>query len=277
MDLPIRSAREVKWGEIKALEMTLRLPLRGELFQVYCFRAGGLLIDCGPPKWARLVHPWLAPDPPEALALSHHHEDHSGNAAMIREQFGCPVFAAEATSKLMAQRFPMLPYRLVLFGRPRSLLPEPFPEPFTVGNLTLEVIPTPGHSADHMAFYERNRGWLFPGDLYLGDKVRVGKKEESIPGQIHSLRMLLNLNFDALFCAHKPIPSGGKAHLQAKLNFFVSVQEQVLHFHRLGLPVREIMRRLHWPEKTAWKWLTTFDVSGEFLIRSVITGSGEAE
>src|SRR6267143_4423746 len=35
-----------------------------------------------------------------------------------------------------------------------------------------QVIHTPGHAADHVALFERERAWLFAGDLYLAPRLR---------------------------------------------------------------------------------------------------------
>lgn len=40
-----------------------------------------------------------------------------------------------------------------------------------IGNRKLEVIHTPGHSPGHMCFYERERGYLFTGDLIYKGKM----------------------------------------------------------------------------------------------------------
>lgn len=40
---------------------------------------------------------------------------------------------------------------------------------FQVGDYTLEVVATPGHTEGHMCLYERNRKLLFSGDHVLGD------------------------------------------------------------------------------------------------------------
>jgi len=71
---------------------------------------------------------------------------------------------------------------------------EPGPQPsiwlqhgmtLQTAGLSLEVLHLPGHSAGHVGFYERSRGWLFQGDvLFQGG---IGRTD--LPGQDHAALM----------------------------------------------------------------------------------------
>ena len=50
-----------------------------------------------------------------------------------------------------------------LQGQPTSVLHDG--DLLDVGSRTLQVIHTPGHSPGHCCFYERDKGWLYSGDL----------------------------------------------------------------------------------------------------------------
>lgn len=56
---------------------------------------------------------------------------------------------------------------------------------------TWDVIETPGHAIDHLAFLNRETGQLFTGDLYCQEMTKVILREESIPTIIESLKRVL--------------------------------------------------------------------------------------
>ncbi len=54
------------------------------------------------------------------------------------------------------------------------------PERLETPRFHFQVIHTPGHSADHVALFEPERGWLFLGDLYLAPKPRYLRADEDV-------------------------------------------------------------------------------------------------
>ena len=121
---------------------------------------------------------------------------------------------------------------------------SPYPDRTEVGALSFLPIHTPGHSKDHTVYLEEQHGWLFSGDLYLGDRIKFFRSDERIGEQIASLEKVLTFDFDALFCGHRPRPEGGRAHLERKLDFLGSLHATVSEWVRQGLPERTIVRRL---------------------------------
>src|SRR5690606_18595736 len=80
-----------------------------------------------------------------------------------------------------------------------------------------EVIYTPGHADDHVALYDRENGRLFSGDMYISSTVKVLMKTESIPQMINSLKKLLQLDFNSLYCSHAGYLIEGRKALEMKL------------------------------------------------------------
>jgi len=91
---------------------------------------------------------------------------------------------------------------------------------------------------------ERERGWLFTGDLYIAARTRLLRQDEDLGAEITSLRRMLELDFDTVFCAHRGVLGAGKAALRRKLDFLESLCQQVADLRRQGRSREEITRLL---------------------------------
>ncbi len=255
---------------VRMASMRVTWPGGGKVVEVFSFLVDGLLVDTGLAYLHKPFMQWLAQFPPSQLVLTHHHEDHSGNAAAALKQFGIPGYAHPLAVEKMHSGFSLHPYRLVMFGKPGTCELQPIAPRIETPNYVFDVYKTTGHADDHICLHEPNQGWLFSGDLYLGRRVQVGKKEESIPLQIASLEKLLTLDFDQLYCCHLPRLTQGKTYLREKYDFLVSSRDTILELNRRGLSMGEIRKEMRWPEKWLWRALTLNDVSATHLINSVI-------
>ncbi|MEI7537826.1 MAG: hydroxyacylglutathione hydrolase [Comamonadaceae bacterium] len=152
----------------------------------------------------------------QAILVTHHHPDHTGGVAALRQATGAQVF-----------------------GPQREAMPQPLTQ-LSDGarvqclGLQFEVIDVPGHTAGHIAYYTSGADQapiLFSGDtLFSGG---CGRLFEGTPAQmLVSLKRLSALPDDTrVCCAHEYTLSNlkfacavepGNAALQA---YFVSVRE----------------------------------------------------
>ncbi len=69
------------------------------------YRIGNNLVDCGPSNQWRAVKRFVDEQPVETILLTHHHEDHSGNAARIAKQNQITPFAPELSQKKLSGGF----------------------------------------------------------------------------------------------------------------------------------------------------------------------------
>ncbi|MFN8358099.1 MAG: MBL fold metallo-hydrolase [Spirosomataceae bacterium] len=247
-------------------------PIGKPAMTVYSYYLDGLLIDTAQRHCEEAVKNTLTKRQIEQIALTHWHEDHSGNAQLLQQLTNAPIYAHELTKQKLRTGFPILPYEYYFFGkiRPVTGVILPMPESIETSRHRLVPIFTPGHSEDHYVFIERNKGWLFAGDLFVGVKIKVFRKSENIHQQIASIRQLLKEDFEVIFCGHSPQLSNGKALFQAKLNYFEELVGKVLALHQQGFSEREIRQQLLIREAWGLRLFTFNDVGATYLIRSAI-------
>jgi glyoxylase-like metal-dependent hydrolase (beta-lactamase superfamily II) len=148
------------------------------------------LVDPGPDDAAHLsaVEAALADRDARCVAVlvTHHHGDHAEAARPWGARFGAPVAAASA----------------VVAG-PGGRLLEPG-ERLTLAGTTVDVVPTPGHTSDHLAF-RLESGAVLVGDHVLGRGTSVVTHPEGdVVAYLESLRRVHDLGPSALYCGHGP-------------------------------------------------------------------------
>jgi glyoxylase-like metal-dependent hydrolase (beta-lactamase superfamily II) len=237
---------------------------------VWCYWVDGLLIDTAQRHLQREVLDTLAPQHIDQIVLTHFHEDHSGNAAALRQQHRCPVLASEQTAERIAVGFSLLPYERFWFGSidpcPGAL---PLPALIDTERYHFQPINTPGHSDDHHVLLEAAEGWLFSGDFYIGN-LRLFRRGENIYQMIESTRRVLTYDFDTVFCGHNPVLSHGRRAVERKLHYLETLVERVQAAHKRGLRGQVLVWAAGLNEQ--W-WLRAFtgnDVSAMYLIRSIL-------
>jgi glyoxylase-like metal-dependent hydrolase (beta-lactamase superfamily II) len=234
------------------------------------YRIGRTWIDAGPPNQWSKVREFAEERPPSLVLLTHHHEDHSGNAGFLKERFGCRVLAPEIGRALLRDGFTIQFYRRASWGVPPRVETEPLPALLEdESGLRWQVIPTPGHADDMVCFYEASRGWLFSADLYVASRVRYGRPEDRISLEIASLRRVLTLPFESLFCSHRGPVQNGREGLARKLDYLLSLREQTHELWKAGVSLEEIQRRLLGPED-GMGWVSGFHFCKANLITACL-------
>jgi glyoxylase-like metal-dependent hydrolase (beta-lactamase superfamily II) len=261
------------FGRVKAFELGWS-PVGRPMMTVHLFIVGRVMIDTGLAHMRKAACRLAEEHGIASVLLTHYHEDHAGNAAAIARRTGAPLYAHALTCEKMRRPAPIFPYQHLIWGTAEPAEVNPLPEEFQHDGLRLLPVHTPGHSRDHTVFLEPERGWLFSGDLYLGDRIKYFRADENIADQIRSLRTILAHDFDALFCAHRPVSEGGKDRLAAKLDFLEDFYGRVVALADEGMDVRSIMKQLKLSETRFIKYLCFGNVSMANMVRSVITTRG---
>lgn len=171
--------------------------------------------------------------PVSRILLTHAHPDHAGGAAALAEALDARVLAGadavpplragdeDACGLAAARAAGTYPKEMTMTPVAAEVLP---PGPLTVGDLTLDVVPTPGHAAGHTAFLltEGARTILFSGDLvFARSRVAVLTTPDTDLGALAtSLRRVAALKPDVLLAGHaEPVLSQATTHLNTAVAY----------------------------------------------------------
>lgn len=262
----LKKIKYKKWGDVEAWEMgysPIGKPLMTSTF--YC--VDGVVIDTGLAHARKDVINVLTEKRPQKVLLTHCHEDHSGNALAIKEAFGIPVFGHSYTAHKMSTKLIILPYQIIVWGKAQNLDIFEFPPIIESSKYRFCPIHTPGHSKDHTVYLEKHMGWLFSGDMYLGDKIKFFRADEKFYDEIASIKKILLYDFNALFCGHNPVDRNGKERLQAKLDYLENFSGEVKHLMEKGLTEKEVIHSMKKGDDRVIRWFTMGNVSFANMVR----------
>ena len=243
---------------------------------VYCFLLGDLLIDTAHSNSRPKIKEVFKDKLINQIAITHHHEDHTGNLAYLIHKKGARAYGHEQTVHLMKNGYRVSPLGLAISGRVRKAQLQVIKDGDVIENeqFSLRAIHTPGHTDDHMTYYEADKGYLFSGDLYVADRIKYFEKNESLKTQIESIKKLTALNFDVLFCSHNPKLKNGKERLERKLQLFEDLYGSVLKWHEKGQSTNEILKSLGRKENLFYKYMTAGHFTAENMVKSVLKDEG---
>ncbi len=231
------------YGEVTEYRVS-RTVFKRPLYVAHLFLLDGLLIDTGPAHTAREIRQAFSNLPVRQVAITHYHEDHTGNSLFFEKELKVPVYAHPDTLKIMRNPPKIQIYRQVIWGA------QPPADGFPVGpklitdKFELHVIQTPGHSIDHVSYYEPVNRWLFCGDLFLGEKLTGFMVGENIADHFQSLAKVIALKPEVLFCGLKGRIQGATARLVNKYKQWWNIGLQVKGFYEAGLSRKKIIRKV---------------------------------
>ncbi len=144
---------------------------------------GEVLIDCGPTAGVERLLEGLGERRPRRLLLTHIHFDHAGAAGALVERWpdlevyvhpvGVPHLIDPARLVRSARR--VFGDRFDGLVGPVVPVPEEnirtIDEGMRIGGISSAW--TPGHAVHHVAFFDQDSGWAFPGDI-AGVRLQAG-------------------------------------------------------------------------------------------------------
>lgn len=154
-------------------------------------------------------------DKPVTAVATHVHWDHIGG-----HQYYPDFYAHEAELDWLNGGFPQPMETIKGYVVERCDLPERFHideykffqgkptkvlyggEQIKLGGRTVEVIHTPGHAPGHMCFWEKERGYLFTGDLVYKGMLTAWFPSTDPEAYLKSLEAIASLPAKKIFPAH---------------------------------------------------------------------------
>lgn len=232
-------------------------------YSVSAYLVDGVLIDTGFPAARLDLARALDQLHARGAIITHHHEDHAGNLALLVAR-GIPVAMAPETLAIVRGGGRVGLYRRFAWGTMRA--PVRALEAFHTGPLAL--LPSPGHSPDHHMVWDAERGILFAGDLFLGVKVRVARPGEDPRQLALSLRRAADLRPRLTFDAHRGLIPDGATALLAKARWLDETIGQIDAHIAAGWSDRAITRAVLGREDPV-HYVSSGDLSRINFVRAV--------
>ncbi|NHJ25451.1 MAG: MBL fold metallo-hydrolase [Candidatus Lokiarchaeota archaeon] len=217
---------------------------------------GDYLIDTGisPKRLRKVIKSFQI----NHVLLSHWHEDHiSGNYLIKNKRFYChekdkPII--EDISKMnLYYNTENTPVGEELKNLLDVLRMQNTFVDYTIENdqtfqisadLDLQVIHTPGHTAGHCGFYEKNSKICFFGDIDLTKYPYYGSIDASLIEFEHSIEILENLDIEIAVTGHKN-PIIGKSEIKEEFERYKLILKQrderiLMRFREFDKPINSI-------------------------------------
>lgn len=231
------------YGPLEMVEHIVQIP--GAPMNVYSFLLDGVLIDTASTGLRTQFFEFIEHKTVDHVLHTHFHEDHIGNTAEVIQKFGIEAYIHPMSLTKTPTEMRLPRYRQNVWGPP----PTPFTShaynsTFASKNSVWDIIPTPGHTEDHVALYNRQHGYLFTGDLFVTPKPKIVLVDENILATMASLEKVQKLDFDTMICHHAGVLENGQALIDMKLNYLKELQYRVQKFMNEGLDVFEITKTI---------------------------------
>ncbi len=130
----------------------------------------------------------------DTILLTHHHGDHIAGCQNLMEQFPCDIFGPEKDMN-----------RVPVITKPLN-----DGDTVKIGNFEAYIIETPGHTKNHICYWNKNDNILFSGDtLFL---MGCGRLFEGTPKDMYnSLKKLAALPDETrVYCGHEYTLDNGR-------------------------------------------------------------------
>lgn len=235
--------------------------IRGKFAGEFGFIASYLIVSEGE---ALIIDPGTAGDPGDniekalkdfglnlksdliGIVCTHGHPDHAGGAGRLRRATGAPIMIHAGDAELLRNPSSFLNERLLMdraqrmamkFDKgplrvnyreiePDNLLTNG--QQLQVGDISLKVIHTGGHSAGHCVFHEPRQKMLFSGDEVINFPNDPRKfyvdLSGSIVAKVAALESLSKMDLDYLLPAHDVPALFGDVRIQ-----FEGVRDGIIH------------------------------------------------
>ena len=135
------------------------------------------------------------------ILVTHHHSDHSPLARPLAAATGAPVYGCAVTTKLVEGEVKLE----AGYDDFRPDISVCAGAAIEGAGWTIEAIPTPGHTSNHICYALREENALFSGDHIMGWSTTVITPPDGDMGAyMASLELVRSRGFDTLWPTHGP-------------------------------------------------------------------------
>lgn len=234
----------------------------------------GLLIDSGPHCTAAQLVKVLEQLPPERVVITHAHEDNIGGLAAIHARFPrTPIYASSHALPVIKQPARLHPqlYRRLMWGIPAAYpgiqAIEELGATVSTREYTFRIIETPGHTPDHLSFFEPHQRWLFSGDAFIGGAERMWAREIDLFGVLGTLHTLAGLRPERLFPNSGEVRRNPRPEISEKIGSLMRLCKEVARLDAAGTSNDDMVTRLFEGESPLRVW-TAGHISAANLIKA---------
>ncbi|MHA6259563.1 MBL fold metallo-hydrolase [Sporosarcina sp. CAU 1771] len=221
----------------------------------------------------------------DRIILTHHHSDHTGLVNRITNSQEIPVYAPALSIPRLKRDEKFLSERIDFFeqlynemgcgaagnehiqklkrskdeNHKHRIHADVIPLVGFDNIVSLQVIETPGHSPDHLVFFDQESKWLFGGDLLLS---RISSNAIVEPDQqfnrlptlvqyINSLQTCLLLDVEVVFPGHGPLIYDHKKLITTRLDKINEKAGRILKLIESGISTANDLAKSYYGYKYA--------------------------
>jgi glyoxylase-like metal-dependent hydrolase (beta-lactamase superfamily II) len=211
---------------------------------VSAYLVDGLLIDSGPSYTAEELTDFLEDKGLKMVVNTHYHEDHIAANALLKERYDVELFAHSLAVDKINRLAILYPYQEEVWGYPIPSQVKEIGNNVRTEHFRLDVIYTPGHDRDHICLFERERRWLFSGDLFIGTRPKAIRPMNDIRQTIADLKKAKDLAPRFLFPAPGKVLTEPANVLEQSIEYLEGVGQKVINLHGQGLSPEEIVKQI---------------------------------
>lgn len=256
-------------GDVTEIKMGRSLDGSTVLYWVAAYLIDGTLIDTGCDYTKEELAEFLTGRQVSRIINTHYHEDHVGGNALLRERFGLRALSHPETIRLMSGRYNLHLYQREVWGYPVPCSADPIGSVVDDGRVRLRVIETPGHCRGHISLFEENRGILFSGDIWVGERPKTARAEEGEYQLIEDLRKFEGLRPKIMFASlGKVVPDPTETIMRTRA-YLEATRDKILELHSQGKSSDQIRDELFGRESVLAE-ITEQDLSTKIFIESFL-------
>lgn len=206
------------------------------------------VIDPGPDDPAHLaaILAAVAGERVTQILITHHHSDHSPLARPLQDATGAPIIGCAVAHPEAADE------SVVRMEADHDTAFQPDVSVCAGGTIsgpgwTLEAIPTPGHTSNHICYALQEENCLFSGDHIMGWSTTViTPPDGDMTAYLESLDLIRARGFDTLWPTHGPPIRDVAAFIDAYRAHRQERIDQIVHALQAGpASIAELVPRLY--------------------------------